>query len=44
MDINNETSERAMQVLYEQRINGLGKCLMLWASHQLHIETVPVKC
>ena len=32
MEINHGTSERAMQVLYEQRINGLGKCLLLWAS------------
>ncbi|HUX49015.1 MAG TPA: hypothetical protein VMV76_07690 [Dehalococcoidia bacterium] len=32
MDINNETNERKMQVLYEQRIDGLGKCLLLWAS------------
>ena len=32
MDIDNRTSERAMQVRYLQLINGLGKCLMLWAS------------
>ena len=32
MEINNGTSERTMQERYLQRINGLGKCLMLWAS------------
>lgn len=28
-----EKSKRAMRARYLQRINGLGKCLMLWASH-----------
>lgn len=32
MDINNRTSEGTMQERYLRRINGLGKCLVLWAS------------
>lgn len=32
MDTNNRMSESAMQVLYKQRINGLGECLMLCAN------------
>ena len=32
MDIGNRTSEWTMQERYRRRINGLGKCLMLWAS------------
>jgi len=28
----NKTSERTMRARYLQRINGLGKCLVLWAS------------
>ena len=32
MYIYKEKSEREMQVLYEQRIDGFGKCLLLWAS------------
>ena len=32
MDISNRMSEGKMQELYLRRINGLGKCLLLWAS------------
>ena len=32
MDINDRTGERTMQERQLRRINGLGKCLVLWAS------------
>ncbi len=32
MNNSEKTSERTMRVRYRQRINGLGKCLVLWAS------------
>ena len=32
MNNSDKTSERTMRARYLQRINGLGKCLMLWAS------------
>lgn len=32
MDTNDRTSKGAVRARYLQRIDGLGKCLMLWAS------------
>ena len=32
MNVIDEASARKMQARYRQRINGLGKCLVLWAS------------
>ena len=32
MNNSDKTSERVMRARYLQRVNGLGKCLMLWAN------------